>query len=244
MIEPLKDGDIVVIPSGSKLEVGIHFNNRVLTLNNGRININRLSDILVINPTPKIQEVVDKIKILYKNELDGNKEKEITVNDFELGTVLETKSGKQWLVMGECWRLAHYTQYKDKTGRMFINMEHINKKLSLRENMDNLISQCNTLDDMKKYFKFSIPKAIKVDKSFRYTEDDIADFLHKGLIGLIVDAKHFCFILNTFYSKNYNPYNKIESLSVVNAGVGISRVWISTFRYNETTKIDRTIKIN
>ena len=117
MREALKDGDIVVIPSGSKLEVGIHFNNRVLTLNNGRININRLSDILVINPTPKIQEVVDKIKILYKNELDGNKEKEITVNDFELGTVLETKSGKQWLVMGECWRLAHYNQYKDKIDR-------------------------------------------------------------------------------------------------------------------------------
>lgn len=235
MRAPLKDGDTVVITLCGKLEVGIYFNNRVLTLKDGRININSLTDILVINSTPEIQEVINEIKQLYKDELN-NKEKEITVNDFKTGTVLETKQGKKWLYLGEKWKLAS-TARADKTGRLFISMEYIDKKLTLKENLDNLILKCNSLDDMYKYFKFSAPKAIKVDDTFSYTEENIVDHLCNGLIGVVNQNKSFSFLLNASYERD--TYKDIAGLTItMNYHRNISRVFISSRAYNKDNKLN------
>lgn len=195
----VKDMDAILYSTAEgKLNTGIYFNNRIVTQNYyDRLvhkNINQVTDIVVIDKE-KIKDQYEKLLEINSKEFNTSKElREITVNELEAGGVYETKSGIQYIYLGDQWRMgcmgSESKRLKAESYRRCFfradaeKYDFANKDRTLSDLIEDSMVKCeHGMTDMLNLFKFSVPKLYKhvgtIDR------DELKDFEVHGKFGLL-----------------------------------------------------------
>lgn len=198
----IKDMDAVVSASHSgRLTAGIYYNNRVIDLGYKdcitHSNITQVGDVMVIDKK-NMQEKYDKIVELNSKEFNAEC-KEIAVNDLVAGGIYETKTGIQYIYLGDDWKLYSYKKnIRNGAYRRCFFKPGKEKYVSKGKNLEQLINEAiESIDDgtdgMLRFFKFSTPKLCKFVGMI--DEDELKDFKAFGHMGVIDNnIKDFTFL--------------------------------------------------
>lgn len=195
--------DAVVSASHSgKLTAGIYYNNRVVDLGYKdcitHTNITQVGDMMVIDKK-NMQEKYDKIVKLNSKEFNAEC-KEIAVNDLVVGGVYETKTGVQYIYLGDDWKIY---SYKKNIGngayrRCFFKPGMERYESGKGKTLEQLINEAiESIDDgtdgMLKFFKFSTPKLYRFMGMI--DEDELNEYKAFGHMGVIDNnIKDFTFL--------------------------------------------------
>lgn len=204
----IKDMDAVVSASHSgKLTAGIYYNNRVIDIDNlgndkyciTHANITQVGDVMVIDKK-NMQEKYDKIVRLNSKEFNAEC-KEIAVNDLVNGGIYETKTGVQYIYLGDDWKLYSYKKnIRNGAYRRCFFKPGKEKYVSKGKNLEQLINEAiESIDDgtdgMLRFFKFSTPKLYRFVGMIDEDVDELNDFKAFGHMGVIDNnIKDFTFL--------------------------------------------------
>lgn len=206
----VKDMDTVVFSTATgEMGSGIYFNNRIVTLKNDNTithkNIRQICDMVIIE-SERLGKTYQYL--LYANSKEFKSDtKEITVNELEAGGVYETKSGIQYIYMGDYWRIGSNSTniYKVKAEsyrKMFFKLgkEKYTKDMTLSQLIEQSMLNCsNGLLSMLDIFKFSTPKLSKYVT--KIPEQEIKDFINNGKIGIFDKKLNELVLLDTYYNR-------------------------------------------
>lgn len=235
--DKLQDLDTVVISKFNDITPGVYYNRRVLTLH-GKVNVSQIDGIMKTSSKNKIfQSTIKEIKEKYADEFTS-KTKELVINQLDVGQVLVTKTNKKWLYLGNFWSMHNHCEKKLRSGALFISMEHIYTNKSLTENINSIIEKCSNTKDMLKYFKFSQPKAIAIDKSYSVKEEDIDEFLKTGYIGIVHDKNSYCLLMH-YDSYTYIIEESEKDIFIQRCCGSIGRVELYSNSLKRTIKVDK-----
>ena len=195
----VNDGDAVAFTWRNMQDVGVYFNNRILT-NRDRVNITDVHGVLLLKDSVRLNNYITRVQNIHMKELTSDKI--IAINDLEDGKVYVTKKGDKFLYFGDAWALGYKqdenSEEKLRSGRLFINMKYFNTSMSLKDNMLNIIKHCNTIDDFIKALRFSVPNAIGID-TFSYSKDEIKDYTYYGCVGIVNSLHNYAIITEGHY---------------------------------------------
>lgn len=234
----VKDMDAVVYSTATgRIGSGIYFNNRIVTLKKGNIiehkNIRQVCDIVIIEKE-RLGDTYDYLLEANSKEFNAGT-KEITVNDLEAGGVYETKSGIQYIYMGDYWRIgsnsASIYKVKEVSYRkmfLWLGKGKYTKDMTLSQIVEQSMMNCsNGLLSMLSIFKFSTPKLSRCIAKIPKQEMD--DFIKHGKMGIFDKKLNELVLLDTYHNRQRS--NDIGD----KAGY-----WFNTYRNNITpTDFDR-----
>ena len=206
----VKDMDTVVFSTATgEMGSGIYFNNRIVTLKNDNTithkNIRQICNMVIIES--------ERLGKTYQYLLDANSKefksdtKEITVNELEAGGVYETKSGIQYIYMGDYWRIGSNSNGISKVRtesyrKMFFKLgkEKYNKDKTLSQLIEQAMTGCNNgLLSMLDIFKFNVPKLSRYVT--KIPKQEIKDFIDNGKIGIFDKRLNELVLLDTYYNR-------------------------------------------
>lgn len=209
----VKDMDTVVFSTATgEMGSGIYFNNRIVTLKDGKTithkNIRQVCDMVIIESK--------RLGKAYQYLLDANSkefksgDKEITVNELEVGGVYETKTGVQYIYLGDCWRIGSNSKNMTKVNvksyrKMFFKLgkEKYTKDKTLSQLIEQAMMNCSGgLLGMLDIFKFNMPKlsrcVAKISKS------EIKDFENNGKLGIFDKSLNELVLIDTYYTQRHS----------------------------------------